>query len=58
MAGLNRPQRYARHDPAPHLMFEEQKAELCKPMSKLEWLLYVALASVIAYSAYLVGGIK
>lgn len=58
MAGINRPQRYERHDPAPHIMFEEQKVELFKPVSKLEWLFVAACVAAFGWLLYILQGVK
>lgn len=58
MAGINRPQRFERYDPAPHLMFEEQKAELFKPISKLEWLFVAACVAAFGWLLYILQGVK
>lgn len=56
--GIHRPQRFERHDPAPHLMFEEQKAELFKPISKLERLFVAACVAAFGWFLYILQGVK
>lgn len=44
--GVHRPQKYANHDPAPHLMFEEEKQDFYK-MDKEEWMAYFLMLTVL-----------